>query len=55
MSPVLAAAVLQCTPPGLIYGRAGELRTTNNKIMVLQVKPSQAKNSCKLFDGAILS
>lgn len=28
--------VLQCTPPGLIYGRAGKLRA-KNKVLILQV------------------
>jgi len=36
MSNALCCHALQCTPPGLIYARAGEMRA-NNKVLVLQV------------------
>jgi hypothetical protein len=31
-----------CTPPGLIYARAGEMRA-NNKVLVLQVRTAAGR------------
>jgi hypothetical protein len=37
---------LQCTPPGLIYARAGEMRAAN-KVMVLQVSLFLGRGVCQ--------
>lgn len=39
---------VQCTPPGLIYARAGEMRA-NNKVLVLQVGSRQYISDSGIF------